>query len=180
MDTDMYKHYKKDSMQRLVYRFVRMRQLKLIKRLDESRQVGETVGQDIVKKKGYDNVNETETKRIFAEKNEEESNEEEEEQEATFFDKLKSIRSYIFDHVFSPVIGTCLEIICKTVPLNSETGVNVLTLNSLHSILRREVGVLRSNGVLTLKPNEREFLINPHHHSQDKSHAYPIFSDISQ
>ena len=149
-----------------------MRQLKLIKRLDqdifgctqenridEIRHVGKTVGQYIVKKKGYN---------------------EEEEQEATFFDKLKSIWSCIFDHVFSPVIGTRLEIIYKIVHLNSETGVNILTLNSLHSILRREVGVLRSNGVFTLTPNEREFLMKPCRHSQDKSHAYPIFSDISQ
>ena len=166
IDTDMYKHCRKDSMQRFVYRFVRMRQLNLNKRLnrnilgctqenriDEISYVIETVGQYIVKKKGYDNENETETKRIFAEKNEEEYNEEEEEQEATFFDKLKSIWSCTFDHVFSPVIGTCLEIVCKTVYLNCETGVNILTLISLFTILRREVGILGSNGVLTFTPS---------------------------
>jgi len=64
----------------------------------------------------------------------------------------------IKEKVLFPLEKKIIMILAPIIPLNKEIGVNVLTLNSISIILRREIAALKSDREYVLQPNERAFL----------------------
>lgn len=225
METPMFQECRKDGIQRLAYRFIRVRQLKVINRLNQeicdtlqhrkieeifaladaqSASVARGKQAQVVmmapppqakqeeQPKEQEPKDEAERQRLEeeeirrqAEEAEKKKREEEEKKKAAEEARLKAeqegaqppeeeeeepeppkslkerfltIWTWIMDKIIYPIIGEAIDIFLRSVQLNNEAGVNVLTLNSVNSILRRQAAMLRTGGTYTPSKAEKDFL----------------------